>query len=194
MGFNLEKDKKAVELLEIVSKPYELPSLKEVVVVGPLASEVDETKTIMAVDGSVRLIDKTPEVLVTDLDGADEEDVKEVLKKGGWVFLHVHGDNYEKAIEVYSKYATRRLIPTVQLLSKRAFCVPALTDGDRALILAAMLSKSFYIIGFGSNVEDDKIKRNVIYPKKRIKIDLSRAYEVIVWERYFGESPAPVTG
>ena len=194
LGFELQKDVKATSLADLVASQYSFPKFEKVIVVGPLAQKVKMDGTLMAVDGSIRLLERTPEILVTDLDGASETDVERVLKNGGWVFLHIHGDNYEKAIEVYINYKSGRVVPTVQLLAQKAFCIPALTDGDRALILARLISRYHEVIGFGKEVDIERVKKNVIYPKKRMKMELSRTYEVITWERYSGGLPVQDIG
>ncbi len=198
LGLNVKKDWKAIEILEQSARepPKSFPTFTEVIVVGPnVKSNKVRGGEVIAVDGAVKLLAETPKVLVTDLDGADIKDVETVLMNDGWVFLHVHGDNYENAIRVYSYFKWNdKLIPTVQLPSNKALCLPAFSDGDRAILIALELAERVKVVGFDKMYQNPITKKRLIHPFKERKVQISRRYEVVTWLRYYGVSPEQVIG
>jgi uncharacterized Rossmann fold enzyme len=195
LDFDLRDDLYALSLAEMVSEVLKLPRFECLEVVGPAQPKRRSSCPVMAVDGVVKTLKESTTVLVTDLDGADEHDVEDVLLRGGYVFLHVHGDNYWKALDTYLKFkGTNRIVLTVQYPHSKALCVPALSDGSRALVISALIANEVYVSGFDYSNITKIPKDKLILPHKERKLRLSLAYEVLCWQRFYGELRGPVIG
>lgn len=89
-----------------------------------------------------------PDVIVTDLDGAVEDQV-EANKEGSVVFVHAHGDNMD-AIRKYVPRFYGTVVCTCQCSPiEGVYNFGGFTDGDRAAcIVASMGVRSIKLVGF----------------------------------------------
>ena len=169
LGLSVEREKKAWSLSHLLRWGTELPSLECLEVVGPLGgSKTDCPK--LAVDGAANVLDEY-DFLLSDLDGADEDEVIR-SSKDGLLFLVIHGDNFEK---VLSLPLGDEVVPVVQSPRARGLCVPAFSDGDKALFVAHLISKKVFVSGFGEGEQPRATKRRLVHPLKERKLSLSRA-------------------
>ncbi|TLZ71866.1 MAG: DUF115 domain-containing protein [Methanobacteriota archaeon] len=114
----------------------DLGRLTEVVVAA------DEATSTLAAGGRV------PQVIVTDLDGAVEDQV-DANRKGAIAVVHAHGDNIP-AIEKWAGEFTGRTLATTQSRPfGGVYNFGGFTDGDRGVFLAdAMGARSIRLVGF----------------------------------------------
>jgi len=166
--FDYVKDLKALRDAKLMDKGAELKSFKCLEVVGPKDPKPSFTCPIMAVDGAANLLEDY-DVLVSDGDGASEEEIVRASEER-LLLLHVHGDNVErlKALPLGNNVRV-----TVQLWYPGLLCVPAISDGDRALILAKVMAEEVRVTGFGKGHQNPKTKRALIHPIKERKLALS---------------------
>lgn len=154
LKLNPEEDEKATLSLSHLFPPPEVHGLRRLIEgkkclvlgAGPSLEEdlyrLGETgglgMTLLAADGATSAVMKfrTPEIVVTDLDGR-VEDQEEAWREGAWLVIHVHGDNHDRVRsflegkEPVRLLGTTQLKPTGNLLNFGGF-----TDGDRAAFLA----------------------------------------------------------
>ncbi len=106
-------------------------------------------KVLITADGATSaLLDrKVPDIVVTDLDGNVEDQIK-AWEKGAWIFVHAHGDNVEKLREFVPKF-DERIIGTTQIEPhSKLYNFGGFTDGDRAAFVADELGASkIYLAG-----------------------------------------------
>ncbi|HWQ17497.1 MAG TPA: 6-hydroxymethylpterin diphosphokinase MptE-like protein [Sulfolobales archaeon] len=155
---------KSAELREPLEVLEELTGMvrgKEVYVVGAGPSLLNrklrfrEGNVVFCADGACSPIEGEAMVVsVTDLDGGVEPADK-VYNTGGYVVLHIHGDNYRNiAINVdLVKRWRKRILITVQTPPpcSSVAVIPGFTDGDRAYLLALSL-KAHRIITIGMDL------------------------------------------
>ena len=172
--FDYTKDLKALREAKLIDKGAKLNRYKCLEVVGPKDPEPSFSCPIMAVDGAANLLEDY-HVLVSDGDGASEEEMIRA-SEDRLLLLHVHGDNVErlKAIPF-----GRNVRVTVQLWYPGLLCVPAISDGDRALILAKVMAEEVFVTGFGKGYQNPKTKRALIHPIKERKLALSHALNLL---------------
>ena len=112
-----------------------------------------KNKTKIAADGATSALLKyeiLPEIIVTDLDGYVQDQIKANLL-GSIVVIHAHGDNIDKISKYFSKFKGE-VIGTTQIdpsSYKSLFNFGGFTDGDRAVFLADHFNaKTISLIGF----------------------------------------------
>ncbi|KPJ71041.1 hypothetical protein AMJ52_09150 [candidate division TA06 bacterium DG_78] len=90
----------------------------------------------------------TPKILVTDLDGDIEDQIK-ANKRGTIAVIHAHGDNILK-VDKYASSFTGKVIGTTQSRPfGKMFNFGGFTDGDRAVLLAHHFkASSIRLLGF----------------------------------------------
>jgi hypothetical protein len=90
-----------------------------------------------------------PQVVVTDLDGAVDDQVW-AAERGSLVFVHAHGDNLEAMARWLPRFPQRRLVGTCQVRAFGELLNPGgFTDGDRACFLVhAFGARSIRLAGF----------------------------------------------
>lgn len=137
---------------------------------------------VIAADGASRAIlelGRIPDVIVTDLDGS-EQALLECSRKGSLLFVHAHGDNIDRILELVPKLD--RIIGTSQHPESNLINLHGYTDGDRALSLALMLGFDRIVLagmdlaGKTSDLTKDYLKSSEkIYGKKRKKLEIARS-------------------
>lgn len=92
---------------------------------------------------------RTPDLIVTDLDGDLESEVKSA-RAGSRVFVHAHGDNEETLRAWVPRFPATQLAGTCQVHPPPPLINPGgFTDGDRACYLAHALGASrLHLAGF----------------------------------------------
>ncbi len=113
-----------------------------------LDDTVKRTEVVIAADGAASLLlarGTCPDIIVTDFDGGFYPLTR---CKDSIVVAHFHGDNAWIALDW--SYRLGKLLCTVQQpWSIRCAYTPGFTDGDRALVLAALLgARSIYVVGW----------------------------------------------
>ncbi len=156
------------------------PSLSKVLNV--LASYIPNDLPIISADGATRALLEvgiTPLAVVTDLDG-DVDAVEECCKRGSTLFIHAHGDNIDKLLEVGAKLCSKcpYVIGTTQVPRppKPLVNPGGFTDGDRACLIAyALGAKRLILVGM------DLCSYFVGRYSKGIEIRASRTKLVKLW-------------
>jgi uncharacterized Rossmann fold enzyme len=107
----------------------------------------------IAADGATSALIKygiTPDVIVTDLDGNVEDQIKS-NEMGSMIIIHAHGDNQDK-IRGYLPKINGNIIGTTQTDPSRfnhVYNFGGFTDGDRAAFIADHFNaKKINLIGF----------------------------------------------
>lgn len=98
-----------------------------------------------ATSAFLRYVGKSPDIIVSDLDG-DMEDIVYANRKGGMVLVHAHGDNIP-ALNRYSPLFERPFIGTTQVQARpNVYNFGGFTDGDRAAFAAEAYGASPMIL------------------------------------------------
>lgn len=88
-----------------------------------------------ATSAFLRFVGKSPDIIVSDLDG-DMEDILFANRKGAMVLVHAHGDNVP-ALSQYSPTFDRPVLGTTQVEARpNVYNFGGFTDGDRATFAA----------------------------------------------------------
>jgi uncharacterized Rossmann fold enzyme len=96
-----------------------------------------------------------PQVIVTDLDGIDEE-VLEHNRKGTILVVHAHGDNISRIKALVPQMKGPLVLTTQNRPFDHSIILGGFTDGDRAVFLAhAMHAKEVKLVGF--NLDDPAV-------------------------------------
>ncbi len=100
---------------------------------------------IVAADGATRAVVElglAPKAIASDLDG-DVDAILEACRRGSTLFLHAHGDNIERVLELYPELsrACREIVGTTQVPNPPypLINLGGFTDGDRACLAAYLL-------------------------------------------------------
>lgn len=176
MGYDRARDEYAAELLSgllfstepsrlaPLEKLKELVDGKDVLVCGNAPSLADELAEvdpsgycIIAADGATaHIMDAglVPHIIVTDLDGAIDHEIK-ASRKGAVMVVHAHGDNIETVQTIVPKLYN--IIGSTQTAPlKNVYNFGGFTDGDRCVFLAMEFNAaSVTLIGF--NFDDDTV-------------------------------------
>jgi len=108
---------------------------------------IERDSHVFCADGACSLLKDlmASAVSVTDLDGGLEP-ADLVFRVGGYVVVHVHGDNYRyvlSALDHLRKWRERVILTTqVAYPCPGITMIPGFTDGDRAYVLAIALGAS----------------------------------------------------
>jgi len=208
LGLSREEDERAARLLSEAFPPPRLEELaervrgRECVVLGAGPSlEEDLSRlrkagkldvTLLSADGATSAVMRfrTPEVVVTDLDGR-VEDQEEAWRRGAWLVVHVHGDNWRAVREFLEKRrGYERLLGTTQVKPVgRLLNFGGFTDGDRAAFLAWELGASrIYLAGMDLGEEVGRYSGKKGGARKREKLRICG--ELLSW--LAGELGAPL--
>lgn len=162
-GFSRERDEAAARLLDALlpldrMDPEELRSTLEgevVTVLGnapSLPEELDLAEgPLIAADEALSVVVASgfrPEVLVTDLDGRVEDQVR-ANREGTVAVVHAHGDNTD-ALRQWAPRFTPRTVGTTQATPLPGISnFGGFTDGDRGAFLAAHFgAREILLLGF----------------------------------------------
>jgi uncharacterized Rossmann fold enzyme len=205
-----KEDERAAKLLSNFFPPPRVEGLlervkgRECLVLGAGPSlEEDLTKlrkagklgtALLSADGATSAVMKfrTPEVVVTDLDGR-VEDQEEAWRRGAWLVVHVHGDNFQvvrEFLERRGKEGYGRLLGTTQVRPVgRLLNFGGFTDGDRAAFLAWELGATrIYLAGMDLGEEVGRYSGRKGGARKREKLRICG--ELLSW--LAGELGAPL--
>ena len=117
---------------------------------------------IVAADGAttalLKLTDRIPDVIVSDLDGP-LPDITTAVKKGSKIIIHAHADNTEllrSSVPTFSKaLGSTQVKPTWNVYNFGGF-----TDGDRAVFMArGMHASSIVLAGMDFGIEIGKYSK-----------------------------------
>lgn len=196
-----EDEKSAVLLSKLLDgkklvKPEDLNNIisgKNVYVFGAAGSLQDDVKKvkkekavfISADPATSLLMEKNimPDIIVTDLDGVVEDEVK-ANKKGAIAMIHAHGNNIDR-LERYVPMFDGKIIGTTQ--SKpfdNIYNFGGFTDGDRAVCLADHFgAKKIFLAGFdfedvGKYSKSKELKMKKLGWAKRIIEKIDNVYFV----------------
>lgn len=196
-----EDEKSAILLSKLLDgkklvKPENLNNIisgKNVYVFGAAGSLQDDVKKvkkekavfISADPATSLLMEKNimPDIVVTDLDGVVEDEVK-ANKKGAIAMIHAHGNNIDR-LERYVPMFDGKIIGTTQ--SKpfdNIHNFGGFTDGDRAVCLADHFgAKKIFLAGFdfenvGKYSKSKELKMKKLGWAKRIIEKIDRIYFV----------------
>jgi hypothetical protein len=200
-GFSKKEDEKSAVLLskllvgKKLVKPKDLNNMisnRDVYVFGAgnsLEEDIKKVKNddvfISADTATSLLIERniTPDIIVTDLDGVVEDEVK-VNKKGAIVVVHAHGNNIDM-LKRYVPMFDGKLIGTTQ--SKpfdNIYNFGGFSDGDRAVCLADCFgAKKIFLAGFdfenvGKYSKSKELKIKKLEWAKRIIEKIDNVYFV----------------
>jgi len=169
-GFDRQQDEAAAQLLSDLSEDKELvhpdslldliknnvvyifgagPNLQHEVDIKDFPSEFNGV--IMTADGATSALvekDIIPDIIVTDLDGKIEDQIK-ANEHGAIVVIHAHGDNLEALKRYIPKFEGKILCTTQSTPSDNLHNYGGFTDGDRAVFLAAHFkANKIYLVAF----------------------------------------------
>lgn len=197
LGLDPEADLEASKVLDdILSEPNiaELKKLiygKDCVVLGAgpsleedlkkLESKGWMDKSFISADGATSALLKyrTPDIVVTDLDGNVRDQLK-AWEGGSWMVLHAHGDNLDK-IQRVAPQIDMRVFGTTQVEPfSKLFNFGGFTDGDRAAFMAHELEASrIYLVGMDLGVEIGKYSGDKDLKRKIAKLSICK--ELLTW-------------
>ncbi len=185
-SFSRESDEKSADILSHLLKNDAFPVLrditsgKDVTVCGNapvLARELDSVKGVIYAADKAALVlwshGIRPDVIVTDLDGADEEFLT-MNEAGTVIVIHAHGDN----IPLITYWVPRFRGPLVGTTQSRPFGsiynFGGFSDGDRAVFCAYESgAKSVRLIGFDCDDPDvDEIKHKKLLVARELLLHL----------------------
>ena len=163
----------------VVDYAWNILRKAKVRVLGAADTALDDVKRlgrkgpVVAAGGATtaaRQAGRVPEIVVTDLDGAVEDQVW-AAEHGALVFIHAHGDNRDALRTWVPRFPGNLLAGTCQVRAFGRLINPGgFTDGDRACFLAhAMRPKRVELLGFdldgpvgrlsGSGADDAKKRK-----------------------------------
>jgi len=171
LGLDVEREKRAWSV-SYALRSAPLPRAGCVEVVGPFGGPRTECPKL-AVDGAANLLSQY-DFLLSDLDGAREDEVIRASEEKV-LFLVLHGNNFERALRMP---LGKNVVYVVQSPRAKGLCLPAFSDGDKALLLAELISERVYVSGFREGEQPRETKGALVHPLKELKLSLSRAYGV----------------
>ena len=197
LGLNRKADQDAAEILDKFLPEPELAGLenlvrgRECIVFGAGPSlDIDLErleragflgKTIIAADGATSAVLKfrTPEIIVTDLDG-NVDDQLDAWCHSSWVAVHAHGDNIAQVRKIAPKLK-ERVIGTTQVEPfGKLYNFGGFTDGDRAAFMAHELGASkIYLAGMDIGTKIGKHSGDKDLSRKLTKLKICK--ELLAW-------------
>lgn len=197
LNLNPEEDKAVAETLNKLLPENSLDRLKEIVKgrecivfgAGPsLEPDISKIKRELGLDRILITADgattplikhKNPDIIVTDLDGKVEDQLK-AWRNGSLMVVHGHGDNADSVKQVVPKL-NERIIGTTQTQAfGRLQNFGGFTDGDRAAFMARELGASKILLAgmdLGKVIGRFSGKTN----KQQKLIKLSICKELLSW-------------
>jgi uncharacterized Rossmann fold enzyme len=156
------------------------PSLEEFL--SKFGKEVSWLKRVwIAADGATSAVMeyRVPDVIVTDLDGKVEDQLK-AWSLGSWLVIHAHGDNLPQLRRVVPKIHCRVIGTTQVRPFGKLFNFGGFTDGDRSAFLAhALGAKAIYLVGMDWWGEIGKYSGRKDPARKRVKLQICG--ELLEW-------------
>jgi uncharacterized Rossmann fold enzyme len=140
----------------------------------------------LAADGATSAVVKyrVPDVIVTDLDGKIEDQLK-AWSSGSWIVVHAHGDNLPQLKKVVPKIHSRVIGTTQVRPFGKLFNFGGFTDGDRSAFLAyALGARAIYLVGMDWWGEVGKHSGKKDPAKKRAKLQICG--ELLEWLEQLG--------
>ncbi|MDI6643076.1 MAG: DUF115 domain-containing protein [Candidatus Hodarchaeaceae archaeon] len=138
-------------------------------------------KVLLAADGATSAVlrYRDPDVIVTDLDGAVEDQL-EAWRRGSWLVVHAHGDNAPQVRKIASKLK-ERIIGTTQVEPfGKLYNFGGFTDGDRAAFMAHELGASkIYLAGMDFGTKIGRHSGDKDLSRKLIKLEICK--ELLTW-------------
>lgn len=197
LGLDRKADENAAKMLDEILPEPQIKGLenllrgRECIVFGagpPLDADLEKlertgylNKTLIAADGATSAVLKyrNPEVIVTDLDGAVDDQL-EAWRRGSWLIVHAHGDNVAQVRKV-APMLREHVIGTTQVEPfGKLFNLGGFTDGDRAAFMAHELGASkIYLAGMDLGSEIGKYSGHKNIGRKLIKFGICK--ELLTW-------------
>jgi uncharacterized Rossmann fold enzyme len=138
-------------------------------------------KVLIAADGATSAVLKfrTPEIIVTDLDG-NVDDQLDAWRLGSWIVVHAHGDNIAQVCKIAPKLK-ERIIGTTQVEPfGKLYNFGGFTDGDRAAFMAHELGASkIYLAGMDMGMKIGKHSGDKDLSRKLTKLKICK--ELLAW-------------
>lgn len=197
LNIDENKDRKSAKILDDLLPDFDISPLNELInrskcVVfgaGPSLEEdlrkLDEKSgldnVIISADGATSAVKKykRPEIIVTDLDGEVEDQLK-AWREGSWLVVHAHGDNIDKVRKSISRL-NERVVGTTQVDEPdRLYNFGGFTDGDRAAFLANELGAlKIYLAGMDLGREIGNYTGQTQRQRKLLKLEICR--DLLAW-------------
>ncbi|RLG57170.1 MAG: 6-hydroxymethyl-7,8-dihydropterin pyrophosphokinase, partial [Hadesarchaea archaeon] len=197
LNIDPKADENAARVLEGLLPESDLSGLKKIVHgrecvifgAGPsLETDLEKLErggyldyVLISADGATSAVLKyrNPEVIVTDLDGYVDDQVR-AWKDGSWMVVHAHGDNIHQILQIVPKLKGR-VVGTTQIKPfGKLFNFGGFTDGDRAAFMAHGLGASkIYLAGMDFGTEVGKFSGQKNPARKAIKLRICR--ELLSW-------------
>ncbi len=208
LGLNPSADLEAARVLNDLLPQPELEKLMEIVEnrecavfgAGPSLEEAlskfgekVQGKVWIAADGATSAVLKyrLPDVIVTDLDGKIEDQLK-AWSLGSWLVVHAHGDNLPQLKKVIPKIHSRVIGTTQVRPFGKLFNFGGFTDGDRSAFLAyALGARAIYLVGMDWQGEIGKYSGKKDPAKKRAKLQICG--ELLEWLKQLGANLIDLT-
>lgn len=188
LGLDRDTDEDAARILDGLLPAPELQKLsamikgRECIVFGTGPSlETDLEKihradhlgrVLISADGATSVVLKyrVPDVIVTDLDGNVNDQLK-AWRRGSWMIVHAHGDNIEQIREVVPMLK-KRVIGTTQVKPfGKLHNFGGFTDGDRAAFMTHELGASkIYLAGMDIGGKIGKYSGSKDVKRKLVKL------------------------
>ncbi|HID60550.1 MAG TPA: DUF115 domain-containing protein [Hadesarchaea archaeon] len=197
LGLNKKADENAARTLNGLLPPPDPAELKKLVrgrecVVfgaGPsLDSDLEKleragylSRVLVTADGATSAVlrYRNPEIIVTDLDG-DVDDQLRAWRRGSWMVVHAHGDNIQQVRKVVPKLNERVIGTTQARPFGKLFNFGGFTDGDRAVFIAHEFGASkIYLSGMDLSNVVGKYSGKKDPKRKFIKLEICG--ELLSW-------------
>lgn len=131
-------------------------------------------KVLIAADGATSAVLKyrNPEIIITDLDGAVDDQLN-AWRGGSWLVVHAHGDNIEPVRKIIPNLK-ERVVGTTQVKPfGKLSNFGGFTDGDRAAFMAHELGAGkIYLVGMdlGPKIGGYSGRKNIERKLKKFEI------------------------
>ena len=138
-------------------------------------------KTLVTADGATSAVMnyRTPDVIVTDLDGIVEDQL-EAWEDGAWMVVHAHGDNIPEVKKIVPKLK-ERVIGSIQVNQPAEITnFGGFTDGDRAAFLSHHFGAStIYLAGMNLGTDIGRWTGKTDITQKIEKLSICK--ELLSW-------------
>jgi hypothetical protein len=138
-------------------------------------------KVLIAADGATSAVLKyrNPEIIVTDLDGEVDDQLK-AWRSGSWLVVHAHADNVDQVQKV-ALLLKKNVVGTTQVKPfGKLFNFGGFTDGDRAAFIAYELGASkIYLAGMDLGTKIGRYSGRKDIKRKIVKLQICG--ELLSW-------------